>query len=144
MEENNSQPKKKFPIASIIRIVIVIIVFVIGLLIGISIGGSNKVSTTAINYNTTASSKSPTMTITLSNGKYTAGKDFPAGTYTIEAISGHGKVSSSNIHNGGLNEVMASNGSGNSGAVSSYKNVELPNGTTLTVGNVTIKLISVN
>ena len=42
----------------------------------------------------------------LGSGYYTAGIDFPAGTYDIEAISGNGNVSSDNMYDGGLNAIM--------------------------------------
>lgn len=149
MEDNNSIPKKKFQIGCIGTIVIIIVVFMVGLFIGIGVGGTSTVSATSTTANTTTSSTTSTTNtnatpITLTSGNYTAGKDFPTGTYTIEAISGYGNVSSSNLYNGGLNEIMAPNGSGNSDTVSSYKNVNLPKGTTLTVSNVTIKLVPVS
>lgn len=154
--ENNTEDKpekKKFKVGCLGIIAFVVIAFFIGLFIGIS---SNTTTTTYntstasvtnantdTNANTTVSSVSTTP-ITLTSGNYTAGKDFPAGTYTIEAISGYGDVSSSNMYSGGLNEVMAPSGSGNSDTISNYKNVELPSGTTLTISDVTIKLIPVN
>jgi hypothetical protein len=44
--------------------------------------------------------------IELSSGHYTAGIDFPAGTYDIVAVSGGGNVSSSNMFSGGINAIM--------------------------------------
>ncbi len=154
MEDNNLKPKKKFQLGCIGTIVIVIIVFFVGLFIGVAIGNNNTTNTpptttssaVATNNSNTQSSNASTSAspVTLTSGNYTAGKDFPAGTYTIEAISGYGNVSSSNMYNGGLNEIMAPKGSGSSDTVSSYQNVSLPSGTTLTVSNVTIKLIPSN
>lgn len=42
----------------------------------------------------------------LISGNYTVGVDFPAGVYTITAISGKGNVYSSNMHSGGINAAM--------------------------------------
>ena len=41
-------------------------------------------------------------------GNYIAGVDIPAGTYNLTATAGSGNVSSSNMYNGGLNEIMES------------------------------------
>jgi len=76
----------------------------------------------------------------LGNGNYTAGIDFPAGTYDITAIKGKGNVSSSNMYSGGLNAMM---GTGADDMYEKdYKNVEFPDGTILTVADVTIKIAS--
>lgn len=78
-------------------------------------------------------------TITLSNGNYTAGIDFDAGTYDIIAISGNGNVSSSNMFSGGLNAIM---GVRNDGFYEKeYKNIRLPYGTELSIDGVKIKLV---
>lgn len=42
--------------------------------------------------------------ITSQSGNYTAGEDFPAGTYDLEAIEGGG-----NVQGSGLNEIMGVN-----------------------------------
>ncbi|GAA0092955.1 hypothetical protein UT300009_29850 [Paraclostridium bifermentans] len=78
---------------------------------------------------------------TLSNGHFVAGKDFDAGTYNIKVIDGLGNVYSDNMYTGGLNAIM---GTDSSVAQTSYSNVKLPAGTTLTVDSVTIKLIPTN
>jgi hypothetical protein len=77
----------------------------------------------------------------LSSGNYTAGIDFPAGTYDIQAISGIGHVASSNLLSGGLNETMAIN---DSRLLKSYEGAELPKGTLLTVGGMKVKISSSN
>lgn len=43
---------------------------------------------------------------TLTAGIYTVGVDIPAGTYDLTAQSGSGNVSSSNLYDGGVNELM--------------------------------------
>lgn len=76
---------------------------------------------------------------TLGNGNFTAGSDFEPGVYDIVAVSGGGNVSSSNIFSGGINAVM---GVANDDFYQKeYKNVELPEGTKLTIDGVKIKLI---
>lgn len=42
----------------------------------------------------------------LESGNYIAGTDFPIGIYKITAVSGQGNLSSSNIFNGGVNEMF--------------------------------------
>ncbi len=76
--------------------------------------------------------------IELSNGNYIAGTDFPAGTYTITAIEGHGNVSSDNMFSGGLNAVMGVEE--DDFYSKEYKNIELPEGVTLTINGPTVQL----
>lgn len=77
--------------------------------------------------------------VTLKNGNYVAGSDFDAGIYDIVAISGKGNVSSDNVYQGGINAIM---GTVDDGFYNKeYKNVKLPQGTTLRVDRVEIKLI---
>lgn len=79
----------------------------------------------------------------LSAGHYIAGVDFPAGTYNITAVSGAGNVSSSNMHSGGLNELMSGTANGN--YISSFENAKLEAGTKLSISSsVTISLSSNN
>lgn len=81
----------------------------------------------------------------LASGNYTAGIDFPAGTYTITAVSGTGNVSSSNMYSGGLNVMMGieENESLSSLYETEFKNAKLPDGTVLKVsGGVKIKIAS--
>ncbi len=75
----------------------------------------------------------------LSAGNYTAGTDFPAGVYNVTATGGSGNVSSSNMFEGGLNEIMGTDGYG----ITEYKNVLLEEGITLTVSGTTITLVPV-
>jgi len=71
-------------------------------------------------------------------GNYVAGKDFDPGTYDILAIGGKGNVYSSNIFDGGLNDIMAS-------VKDEYysdcnKNIRFRKGVELTSMGVTIKM----
>lgn len=79
--------------------------------------------------------------IDLSSGNYTAGTDFPAGTYNIVATAGNGNVSSDNLYDGGINEIMGTDGSAYT--VESFNNVILDEGVILTVANVSIQLVPV-
>lgn len=77
----------------------------------------------------------------MGSGNYTAGIDFPAGTYDIEAISGNGNVSSDNMYDGGLNAIMGVKE--DEMYQKSYSNISLPKDTVLSVyGGVTIKIHS--
>ena len=82
----------------------------------------------------------------LGSGNYTAGIDFPAGTYDLEAIEGGGNVSSDNIYSGGLNAVMGTAEMNNSVGVEmyeqTYSNVKLEDGVTLTISGPIIKIKS--
>lgn len=72
----------------------------------------------------------------LLSGHYTAGVDFPEGTYNILAVDGSGNVSSSNMFSGGLNAIMSSDGNGEK----EYKNIKLTDGVVLSVSSVKIKI----
>lgn len=88
--------------------------------------------------------QSITETVTLGNGNFVAGEDFPAGVYDITAVSGSGNVSSSNIYDGGINAVMgtaaANNALGTNFYEQVYRNISLPEGTTLSISGVQIEL----
>ena len=75
-----------------------------------------------------------------SSGNYTAGIDFPAGKYDIVAVSGGGNVSSSD---GGINAVMGTEDKNELMDMyeQEYKNIDLPDGTTLTISGVQIQLV---
>ncbi|MFV0394914.1 MAG: hypothetical protein ACK5LC_11055 [Coprobacillaceae bacterium] len=73
------------------------------------------------------------------SGYYTAGIDFPAGTYNIVAVSGTGNVSSSNMFSGGLNEIMGI--SDNDMYEESFNNAKLSKDDVLKVsGGVVIRI----
>ena len=79
--------------------------------------------------------------IDLGAGNYTCGTDFPVGTYTIVATGGNGNVSSDNMYQGGLNEIM---GTANDGySITQFNNATFQDGNTLTVSGTTIQLIPV-
>lgn len=89
--------------------------------------------------------------ITLKDGHYTAGKDFPVGKYNIVCIEGFGNVYSNNAFDGGLNEIMATKDYIEKNLQDSkdfysaeYKNCNFSNGDVLTVSRVTIKLVPVS
>lgn len=79
--------------------------------------------------------------ITLETGNYEAGADFTEGVYTIVALSGSGNLSSSNLINGGINEMFGVD-TKTGLYLSEFTNVDLPKGTELSVvGGLTIQLI---
>ena len=77
------------------------------------------------------------------NGNFTAGEDFAEGVYKIAAVSGSGNLSSSNIYDGGVNEMFGvDDGSGLYN--SQFLNAKFGKGVTLKIsGGVTVKLIPV-
>lgn len=82
-------------------------------------------------------------TFTLSNGNYISGSDFAAGTYDIKAVSGGGNVYSDNAFSGGINAIMGTEGDPTF-YQREYKNISLPEGTTLTISDVKVKLTLVD
>ena len=87
--------------------------------------------------------QSITETITLGNGNFVSGEDFPAGIYDLIAISGGGNVSSDNIFDGGINAIMGTEDQNTFGNLyePQYKNVELPEGVTLKIDGVELQLV---
>lgn len=77
----------------------------------------------------------------LSAGNYVAGTDFPAGVYNIVSTGTSGNVSSDNMYDGGLNEIIGPGGDNFS--VPKVNNVSLPEGTTLTISGTSIQLVPV-
>lgn len=78
----------------------------------------------------------------LSNGNYVSGRDFSPGTYDIKAVSGGGNAYSDNFE-GGINAIMGAEGDPNF-YQREYKNIYLPEGTTLTISDVKVKLTLVD
>nr|DAG86807.1 MAG TPA: hypothetical protein [Caudoviricetes sp.] len=77
----------------------------------------------------------------LISGNYIAGTDFEAGTYNIDAVSGNGNISSSNLYDGGINAMM---GKGDSIYERKYINIELPKDAELKIsGGLKVKLTPV-
>lgn len=79
--------------------------------------------------------------IDLQAGNYTAGTDFPAGTYNIVATGNIGNVSSDNMFEGGLNEVMGTEDDGMS--VQQFNNAIFEDGTNISVSGTTVQLVPV-
>lgn len=77
--------------------------------------------------------------VTLTNGHFVAGKDFPAGTYDISAVLGGGNVISSNLMSGGINAMMGVAGQGDV-FEQLVRNVALTKDVTLSISNVTVRL----
>lgn len=79
-------------------------------------------------------SQSITGTKQFSAGNYTAGKDFPAGTYDLKALSGGGNVTTAD---GKLNAIM---GTDDDTYEKTYSNVELDDGAVLQISGATISM----
>lgn len=81
--------------------------------------------------------------VSLGNGHFIAGKDFPTGIYDIIATSGRGNVISSNIMSGGINAMMgSSNDVGSSDMYEErYNNISLDDGVTLTIDGLSVQLV---
>ena len=80
--------------------------------------------------------------IDLGAGNYTAGTDFPAGTYNLVATSGSGNVSSDNMYEGGLNEIMG-NPAEAGFSIAQFNNAIFEEGTVLSVSGVSLQLVPV-
>lgn len=79
--------------------------------------------------------------ITLTDGSYEVGTDFPEGLYNIEAVSGTGNLSSSNMFEGGLSEMFGID-DGMGFYTGEAKNIPLPAGATLEIsGGLKVELI---
>ena len=80
--------------------------------------------------------------VELSAGHYVVGVDIPAGIYDVTAVKGTGNVSSSNMFDGGINQVMGTQNDGLS--VKEFKNLKLDQkDVSITVnGTAVIKLSS--
>lgn len=87
----------------------------------------------------TPRNQSITETITLGNGNFVAGEDFPSGVYNVVVVEGNGNVSSDNLFNGGINAIMGVRN--NSVYAKEYKNVEFSDGVMLSINGVTIQLV---
>jgi hypothetical protein len=80
-------------------------------------------------------------TITLSSGNYTAGTDFAAGIYKIVAVSGQGNLMSSNMFEGGVNEMFGVD-DGSGWYNSEFVNAIFQSGVTLSItGGLTVQMI---
>lgn len=82
-----------------------------------------------------AAPKTISVNQTLSDGYYTVGVDFPAGTYNFTAVSGSGNVITTD---GEINEIMGDQGD------KTFNNAKLQNGTVLSVSDVQLQITSSN
>lgn len=108
----------------------------------LSLGGDvtiHLVSDNARTQEVTPRSPSEGSPVDLQPGNYTAGTDFPAGTYNIIATGPSGNVSSSNMYDGGLNEIMGTDGFG----IAQYNNARLDDKVTLEISGTSIQLVPV-
>jgi len=89
----------------------------------------------------------PDESVTLGNGNFIAGTDFPVGYYTIVAEQGGGNVSSSNMFDDGINAIMGTKeedaAMGGGFYEQSYYGIKLSEGVELSIDGVKIKLIPV-
>lgn len=79
-------------------------------------------------------------TVDLPAGHYTAGVDFPSGTYNLKAKSGQGNVSSSNMYSGGLNEIMGVKK--NDFAITDFSNAKFEDGVIVSISSSLVITIS--
>ncbi len=79
--------------------------------------------------------------IDIGAGNYTCGTDFPPGTYNIIATGGNGNVSSDNMFDGGLNEIMGTSPDGT--CITRFNNASFQNGNMLTISNTSIQMVPV-
>lgn len=74
-----------------------------------------------------------TESIHLQAGLYVAGTDFEPGVYTLRALAGQGNVSTSNALDGGVIGMMGIESDPEHYYHEKYSNIELPEGTSLTI-----------
>ncbi len=132
----------------------VIVIIIVGA-IGSNMGKETGQQSSGDNQPGNSSSASPTpskapetieYSTELTSGHYTAGIDFPAGKYDIEAIEGGGNVMSSNAFSGGINAILGTADANKSVGINMYEqkysNVSLSDGVTLSVTGVKVKISS--
>ena len=129
---------KKAEVVKFLTIIIGIII-VMGIVATIITATQPKINYMSSSPTATMNNKSLSNSSVLSNGVYVAGQDFKGGKYNIIAVSGSGNISSSNMYTGGVDGEISSD---NNGAYKEYRNINLPNGTKLTIsGDVSRKLV---
>ena len=107
----------------------------------LNIGGSLQLkldSDAAQTNDMTSRQNTATEEYTLSAGNYTCGTDFEPGEYVITAVSGSGNVSSDNLYDGGLNEIMGTQADDT--YITTFNNATFKEGNIITISGVTIKL----
>lgn len=110
----------------------------------LTLGGTVTLHLTSENANVsgiTARSATDSTPIDLGSGNYTCGTDFQPGTYNIVATGGNGNVSSDNMYEGGLNEIMGTTNDGFS--ITQYNNASFKEGNVLTISGTSIQLVPV-
>ena len=129
---------KKVEVVKFLMIIIGIII-VMGIVATIITATQPKINYMSSSPTATMNNKSLSNSSVLSSGVYVAGQDFKGGKYNIIAVSGSGNISSSNMYIGGVDGEISSD---NNGTYKEYRNINLPNGTKLTIsGDVSIKLV---
>lgn len=129
---------KKVEVVKFLTIIIGIII-VMGIVATIITATQPKINYMSSSPTATMNNKSLSNSSVLSSGVYVAGQDFKGGKYDIIAVSGSGNISSSNMYTGGVDGEISSD---NNGTYKEYRNINLPNGTKLTIsGDVSIKLV---
>ena len=129
---------KKVEVVKFLTIIIGIII-VMGIVATIITATQPKINYMSSSPTATMNNKSLSNSSVLSSGVYVAGQDFKGGKYNIIAVSGSGNISSSNMYIGGVDGEISSD---NNGTYKEYRNINLPNGTKLTIsGDVSIKLV---
>lgn len=129
---------KKVEVVKFLMIIIGIII-VMGIVATIITATQPKINYMSSSPTATMNNKSLSNSSVLSSGVYVAEQDFKGGKYNIIAVSGSGNISSSNMYTGGVDGEISSD---NNGAYKEYRNINLPNGTKLTIsGDVSIKLV---
>lgn len=129
---------KKVEVVKFLMIIIGIII-VMGIVATIITATQPKINYMSSSPTATMNNKSLSNSSVLSSGVYVAGQDFKGGKYNIIAVSGSGNISSSNMYTGGVDGEISSD---NNGVYKEYRNINLPNGTKLTIsGDVSVKLV---
>lgn len=100
-----------------------------------------KLTYSELKSNYTGRTYDDSASVTLGSGNYTVGSDLNEGTYKVVAVSGNGNISSSNLFNGGINEVFGiDNGSGY--YTEEFSNLKLEKDVTIEIkGNLKVKFI---
>lgn len=100
-----------------------------------------KLVFTSVDSNYTGRTYDESAAIIFTDGNYESGIDFTIGIYKVVAVSGTGNLSSSNIFDGGINEMFGvDDGSGFFN--DQFLNANLEKGVTLSIsGGLTVKLI---
>ena len=149
--KNRNQQKKDSRRKVILTIVLSLIVVLTAVAIVFAVTYFKKNEPEPANYQPTATTDPSASTVPvdpdseitvlyLQSGNYTAGTDIPSGTYDIEVIYGSGSVYSDNYGYGKINLYMGINE--DAYTASSFTNMVLNDGDTLTISGPSLKLTS--